>query len=61
MSPQRFQTLAGVREQTRLRYLLVYDTARNKRQAAIFLKYIAERNITRSQALMKTRVLAAIV
>ena len=51
-----FQFLVGALERTRGRYLLVYDTARNKRQAAVFLRHIAESNITRSKRLMRPRV-----
>ena len=51
-----FQFLVGALERTRRRYPLVYDTARNKRQAAVFLRHIAESNITRSKRLMRPRV-----
>ncbi len=51
-----FRFLVGALEQTRRRHLLVYDTARNKRQAAVFLRHIAESNITRSKTLMRPRV-----
>ena len=53
MSPQRVQFLIALREQPRGRYLLTRDTARNQRQAAVFLRYIADRNIAHSKTLIK--------